>query len=108
MPTILDTFFMVLAIEDTLARKLLAERFAFSVTLFTPPFFHSSKHDMTDISCPISPLVMQCGMVEDPIYDSIEGSLDVNILIVPTFHQLWDRPLDNLRGYPTRWFIEDV
>lgn len=108
MSRVMNAFFVVLTFEDTLTRQLPTERVPFDVTLAAPPVFDGSKHDAPDIGGAISSVFTVRGMMKDTTDDSVQSSPNVNILVIPALHQLWDRPLDNLGSYPTRRFIKDV
>ena len=50
MPRIMNTFFMILSIEDALPRQLPAKGFTLTFTFFLPPFLHGTEHDTTDVA----------------------------------------------------------
>ena len=108
MSSIMNSFFMVLAMQDTFARQLFTKRATLAITLFAPPFLHCSKHHSTHVTRTISAIVTQCRVVENTSYYSIQSSCDVDILVIPAFHDLRDGPLDDLRGYAPCWLIEDI
>jgi len=92
MAVIVDTFLVVLAITDTLARKLLAQLTLITLILLSPPGFDNSEHELSSLRGPIITYVSLSWVVENTIDDTGDSAINVNIFVIPCGNKLRNDP----------------
>src|ERR1700761_8470235 len=105
---VLNAWLVVSTSLNATSAELLAQSVFLALRLLAPPLFDNTEHEPTPVACPILTIVSQSRVGEDAVDDAVECTFNVNTLIVPASHDLWNDPLDGLSSNLPCWLVENV
>ena len=108
MTRIMHTFFMILAVHNTIAGELSTEFILLLLILGSPPLLDNTEHETATINSTVLAHVALSWVVENAVDDSIDSALRIDTLVVPAGDELGDDPFEDLGGDLSGWFVEDL
>ena len=95
---VLLALLVILTALDALAAQLLPVLVALVVVQPLPPLLHDAENQLATLLGAVRTHVALGRVVKHAVDDLVEQAVDIDIGVVPSFHDLRDDPSDDLRG----------
>ena len=106
--SIVDTFLVVFAVLDTLARQRMAQVVLAAAALLRPPFLNGSEDALPALLCAIVAVVALGRVNHDAANNAVNGPPDIDAIVVDGLHDLRHDPLDRVRSAPAGNLVQEL